>query len=280
MNRIGVRGHDFGKMSVEELPKYIKERGFNAIQLAPTKAITGIEEFDDITEKVLNESRENFLKNDVEISVYGCYRDIGLRDKTKRLEEVEIFKRGITHAKILDAKVVGTETSHYPIDGDNREEAYQGLKDSVLRMIEEGEKQGVDVAIEPVFVHTLNSPELTKRLIDEVNSDRLKIIIDAVNLFTVENIVNQKEIITDCFDLFGDKITTLHIKDVSLIGEEDRSKINVVNGLFKWEHIGSGIVDYKHILSFVKGKDVSLLREEANLESYKNDIAHIKSLLG
>ncbi len=279
MNKIGVRGHDFGKMSVEELPKYLKEKGFEAAQLAPVKALEGVNSFDDITEKLLNDSRVSFEKNDVELSVYGCYVEIGLLDKEKRLEQVEKFKKGITHSKRLGAKVVGTETTHLPLNSEIREEAYQGVKDSVLRMVEEAEKQNVDIAVETVALHTLNSPELTKRLLDEVNSDRLKVIIDAVNLFTVDNIQEQKKIITDCFELFGDKITTLHLKDISLIGERDREKLKLVNDTFEWQHIGNGIVDYRHILSFVKGKDVSLLREGANLESYKNDIAHIKSLL-
>ncbi len=279
MNRIGVRGHDFGRMSVEELPKYLKNLGFNAAQLAPAKALQDVNTFEDITEKLLNDCRESFIKNDVEISVLGCYVDIGLMDKNSRLAEVDKFIKGISHAKTLGAKVIGTETSHCPLNSDNREIQYQGLKDSVLRMIEEAEKLDVNVAIEPVAVHTLNSPELTKRLIDDVNSDKLNIILDAVNLFTLDNIANQKQIVTDCFELFGDKIKVLHIKDVSLIGNDDIKKINVVNGSYKWEHIGSGIVDYKHIVNYVKGKDVSLLREEATLGSYADDIVHIKSLL-
>lgn len=282
MNRIGVRGHDFGKMNVEVLPKYIKDFGFNAAQIAPVKAINGVNNFDDITDEVLENCREQFNKNDVEISVYGCYVEIGMLDKEKRLEQVDKFKRGISHCKRIGATLVGTETTHFPlnVEGEEREIAYQGLKDSVLRMVEEAEKQNVSIGIEPVALHTLNSPELTKRLLDEVNSDKLKVIIDAVNLFTVENIHEQNKIITNCFEYFGDKIEVLHLKDITLIGEQNRDEISIVNDTFKWECIGDGIVDYKHIISFVKDKNVSLLREGANIESYKTDLQNIKSLLG
>ncbi len=279
MNKIGVRGHDFGKMSIEELPKNIKAKGFDAIQLAPVKAIEGVNSFEDITTEVLEKCKASFSQNDVDIDVYGCYVEIGILDKDKRLEQVEKFKKGISHSKTLGAKIVGTETTHFPLCGENREVAYEAVKDSVLRMVEEAEKLGVDIAIEPVALHTIDTPQLTKKLIDDVKSDRLKIIIDAVNLFTVENIKNQKTIITDCFELFGDKITTLHLKDITLIGNQDRSKIDIVNDTFKYEFIGEGIVDYKHIFSFIKNKNVSLLREGATLDSYKRDIENIKNIL-
>ncbi len=279
MNRIGVRGHDFGKMSVEELPKFIKEKGFNGIQFAPDKALKEINKLSDINEDILLKAKENFEKNEVEVSVYGCYREIGMLDKTQRLEQVQQFKQGIVNAKIIGAQVIGTETTGLSIDSDIREEAYLGLRDSVFRIIEEAEKHNVYVAIEPVSFHTLNSAELTKRLIDEVNSDKLRIILDSVNLFTVENIKNQKEIITNCFDLFGDKISALHVKDIQLIGERNKDLLKLENDIFEWRHIGEGIVDYNHILSFVKGRDIALIREGATIESYKTDIKLIKSFL-
>lgn len=279
MNRIGVRGHDFGKMDIETLPKYLRELGFNGIQLAPFRAIEGVNTFEDITDNVIEKCREEFEKNDVEISVYGCYVEIGMTDKSKRLEEVDKFIKGIGHSKKLGAKIIGTETTNFPMYEENRESAYQGVKDSVLRMIEEAEKQDVCIGIEPVAFHTLNSPELTKRLIDEVNSDKLKIILDTVNLLTPKNIHNQNKIIDECFDLFGDRIEAMHLKDISLINENERNTVQLVNDMFKYEYIGNGIVNYKKILDFAKKREISLLREEASIESYATDIKNIKALL-
>lgn len=279
MNKIGVRGHDFNRKTVEVLPKFIKELGFDAIQLAPAKAIEGINSFDEITDKLLDDCRNEFAKNDVEISIYGCYVEIGMLDADKRRSEVDKFIKGIGHCKRIGGHLIGTETTNFPLNGENRETAYLGLKDSVLRMVEEAEKQNVNIGIEPVALHTLNSPELTKRLLDEVKSDRLKVILDAVNLFTVENIHDQHKIISDCFNSFGDKIEALHIKDVSLIGEQNKDEIMIVNDTFKYEYIGNGIVDYNHIFSFIKDRDVSLLRERALPDGYKTDIANMKAVL-
>ncbi len=278
--KIGVRGHDFGRKSIEELPKYIKSFDFSEVHFAPTKALEGINTFDDITDKVLYNCCESFKKNNVDLGVYGCYVEIGLLDKEKRLEQVNKFLKGIEHNKILGAKVIGTETTPFPLNGKGRQKAYECVKDSVLRMAEKAEKENIDFAIEPVALHTIDSPEITQQLIEEVNSNRLKIIIDSVNLFTVDNIINQKKIISDCFKYFGDKVTTLHIKDVTLVGERNRTTLNLVNDTFKWEVIGEGIVDYDYIFSLLDNKSVSLIREGATIESYKRDIANIKKFIG
>ncbi len=278
--KIGIRAHDLGRKSVEILPEYIKNFGFKGVHFAPTKAIEGVTTFNDITDDILYSCRENFEKNNIEFSVYGCYVEIGLLNKDKRLDEVNKFLRGIEHNKILGATIVGTETTNFPINGQNREKAYECVKDSVLRIAEKAEKENVNFAIEPVALHTINTPELTHRLIEEVNSNKLKIIVDSVNLFTIENIKNQKKIITDCFKYFGDRITTLHIKDITLVDNRNVENLKLVNDTFKWEVIGEGIVDYKYIFSLVKDKNISFIREGATLESCKKDIENIEMFIG
>ena len=56
------------------------------------------------------------------------------------------------------------------------------LTDSVCRLAEQAEKFGVFAAVEPVHVHTMNSPELTYELIRRVASPNLKIIYDPVTV--------------------------------------------------------------------------------------------------
>ncbi|MFV0466910.1 MAG: sugar phosphate isomerase/epimerase family protein [Lachnospiraceae bacterium] len=279
MNRIGVRGHDFGKMSIKDLPSTLRALGFQAAQLAPAKAFEGVNSFEDITEHVLEQCREEFLKNDIEISVYGCYVEIGEREHDKRRQQVEQFIRGMHHCKRIGARLIGTETTQFPLAGENREAAFQGLKDSVLRIAEEAHRQDVLIGIEPVALHTLNTPELTARLLSEVNSDHVKIILDPVNLFTLDNIGKSEQIIDACFQAFGDRIEVLHLKDITMITKDHGDTIQKVNDTFKWESIGEGIVNYQQILRYVKDKNVSLIREEASILNYQTDLKNIQALL-
>jgi len=270
--KIGARAHDFGRMSESELPKAIKQAGFDAVQLAFTKAITGIEKFEDITERHVEKAREEFAKNDLEISVLGCYIEPSVLDTEKRLHNVENFKKGLEHAKALGVKIVGTETTNFNITGSDRkrEEIYQILKDSVLRMVEKAEKEDVIVGIETVAEHTLNTPQLTRRLLDEVGSNKLKVIFDPVNLILPHTVNDQEKIFGDMFELVGKDIVAVHLKDVVM---ENNEKV--------WRNIGNGIVNYDFIFSWLKENksDISLLREHVKMDSYAVDLEAIKKFI-
>jgi len=268
---IGARGHDFGRHSPGEFPKIVKEKGFDAVQLALTKAITGIEKFSDITDKHLEQVQEHFAKHNLEIAVLGCYIEPSLLDNEKRAEQVMHFKNGLTHAKKLGVGVVGTETTNLDINSKEREKVYQVLKDSVLRMVEHAEKENVCIGIEPVAEHTLNSVELTQRLLDEVNSKKLKIIFDPVNMILPTTVQNQEEIYKEFLTVLGDKIVALHMKDVVM---ENNEKV--------WRNIGQGVVNYQPIFEYLhKHKpDMRLLREHVKMDSYEVDLAAMKMLGG
>jgi len=221
---------------------------------------------------VLVQVKEAFLENQVDIGVLGCYMEIGLSYKEARLEEVEKFKRGITHAKELNAGIIGTETSNCTALSDKeRESAYQNLKDSVLRMVDFAEQQGVTIGIEPVAWHTLNSTELTRRLLDEVGSKRLKLIFDPVNLIrTKDDIENQEVIFDEFLQTLGESIAALHVKDIMF---ED--------GNIVWQNIGKGDIVYGKIFDWLKknNNDIPVLREELKGQSAEIDISEMKRLI-
>ncbi|MCL1996799.1 MAG: sugar phosphate isomerase/epimerase [Defluviitaleaceae bacterium] len=266
--KIGVRAHDFGRHSVEDLPKIIKEAGFDCVQLALAKAIEGINSFADITDRHLEQVFNSFEKNQLDITVLGCYIEPSVSDKDLRLSNVAIFQNHLAYAKTLDVSVVGTETTHmHPTTPEKeREKAYQLLKDSVLRMAETAEKHEVNIGIEPVADHTLNTPILTKRLIDEVGSKRLKIIFDPFNMLLPETAHRQEEIYKEMFDLFSDRIVVLHVKDTI-----------IANGEKTWANIGRGIINYRFIMDFLPS--VNLLREDVKMDSYKEDRDAIEKII-
>ncbi|MCL2399380.1 MAG: sugar phosphate isomerase/epimerase [Defluviitaleaceae bacterium] len=268
--KVGVRAHDFGRKSINQLAEIIGQAGFECVQLAPTKAIEGIEHFNQITDEHLEKIKSIFSKENIEITVLGCYVEPSLRDKDERLEQVEFFKKGLANAKRLEVSIVGTETTHLDIDTPHseREKIFQLLKDSVLRMVEVAEKEDVIVGIEPVAEHTLNTPELTGRLLDEVNSKKLKVIFDPVNLVLPRTIEQQREIFSETFDLLGNDIVAMHIKDIVI---EDNQKA--------WRNIGAGVIDYDFIFSWlIKHKpDMRLLREGVNPDSYQEDKSSIEN---
>jgi len=269
--KIGVRAHDFGRHSAAELPKIIREAGFEAVQLAIPKAITGIAAFSEVDDYLLEKIRESFAAQQLEISVMGCYIEPSLPDKEERLTQVKTFGLGLSHATKLGVKIVGTETTGFEIDGSasEREKAYQLLKDSVLRMAEMAEKHDVCIGIEPVVEHTLNTPQLTARLFDEVGSDKLRIIFDPVNLILPRTVETQTQIYDELFESLSDKIAILHMKDVVIEGSDKA-----------WRNISTGQVNYDHIFDWLHQHkpEIPLLREDAKMDSYQVDMAAMTKL--
>ena len=268
--KIGVRAHDFGRQDVESLAANIKNAGFECVQLAPTKAIEGINSFNDITGNHLEDIQQAFSKNEVEITVLGCYIEPSIPDREKRLANVEIFRNNLVYAKQLGIPIVGTETTHMDINASSaeREKAYQLLKDSVLRMVEVAEKVGVYVGIEPVAEHTLNTPALARQLLDEIGSKQLKIIFDPVNLVLPHTINDQNQIFSEVFLLLSSEIVAMHIKDIVIENNEKT-----------WRNIGAGVINYQPIISWLKQNkpEMRLLREGVEMDSYEIDLKAMHS---
>ena len=111
MTRIGCRAHDYGKLPAAALAATLRAKGYNAAQLAMPRAIAGIEDFSHITDKQLAEIRTAFAAQDVEISVLSCYQDLSAPDADTRRTAVDTVKRTLGCAKLLGAKMVGSETA-------------------------------------------------------------------------------------------------------------------------------------------------------------------------
>ena len=270
---IGLRAHDYGKLPLEELFKRISEDGFHAIQLAIPKAIEGINSLEDVDEKLLEDIKVAMKKYDITIPVFGCYVELGHRDPMERQKHVNRFLKGMDYAKYLGARCIGSETTHFPLDGseEERKEAFEGLVDSVSQIVKKGEEIGLDVAIEPVAKHTLNTPILAKELNDRIASDRLKFILDLVNLLTVENIKYQDEILKECFELWGDKIWALHMKGIKRNATGDLEKAS-----FKENE-----AHFEKVISWIKVTmpETTVLREEIDPKYAREDYLYIKKLI-
>jgi sugar phosphate isomerase/epimerase len=269
--KIGARAHDFGRHTADALASVIKDAGFDCVQLAPAKAIEGINRIADIQIQHLVEINCAFARHGLEITVLGCYIEPSLTDKEKRLENVKLFCDNLHHAKYLNAKIVGTETTALDTNTprEEREKRYALLKDSLLRMAEAAEKTDRYIGIEPVAEHTLNTPELTRRLLDEIKSNKLKLIFDPANLLLPETIYEQNRIFNQMIHLSGDDIAVMHIKNIA-----------VENGKKAWCKISEGVIDYTPLFNWLNKQkpEIPLLCDNVRMDSYQEDLDTLKKL--
>ena len=91
--KIGVRVHDFGKSSAEDLAKKAKAVGFDAVQLVLNKAIEGETGLaGTLSKEKANYFYETFKKEGIEIAMLGAYFNPVHSDKDKVNQLFDKFK--------------------------------------------------------------------------------------------------------------------------------------------------------------------------------------------
>ena len=241
---VGIRAHDLPERDIISLSEKLSKLDIREIQLALPKSIDNIDfgagRFSPLLARTL---KKELSKNDINISVLGCYINLSTEDESARQKEIDRFIEGLKYAKYMYADMVGTESPGYNPEKIQSEEAYALTLDSLRKMVSAAEKLGVRIGIEGVVVHPLYSVEQMARLLKDINSPNLAVIFDPVNLITIENYKEQREIIDKAFSLYGDKIEAIHIKDFN-ISDGKKLDVKMFNGIF----------DYKYLVEKIKAE--------------------------
>lgn len=274
--RLGVRGHDMPKAPFDELVKSISDAGFCCTQLALAKAIR---DFDissgAMTSGMADYMKKVFEKNNVSVSVLGCYKNLATPDENQLKKTIDSYMHHIRFAKFLECGMVGTETgavnTEYKFTPENHtDKALHIFIDNLKYVVEYAEKMGVCIGIEPVYTHIMSTPERTRKVLDAVNSPNLRIILDPINLLNAENEKNHEKLVEEAFELFGDEIDVIHLKDY-FVGE---------NGKIEYENltIGEGNFNFPHFFGILKAKKpfINVLLEASTPENVQASCAFIR----
>ncbi|MBP9989583.1 MAG: sugar phosphate isomerase/epimerase [Ruminococcus sp.] len=257
---IGMRGHDISADNIEELAKKFNEYGLSSIQLVLKKSINGFSEgmFSPSFAKLIGKT---FRNNNIDIPILGCYINPSCTDETELKAQTDYFIENLKYAKFMNAGVVGLETGFVGDtcipENNHTEEAYQHLLRTMKYLTSEAEKLGVMIAVEAVNCFVIHSSETMQRLINDLNSPNICVIFDLLNLLTIDNYKNQTQIIKTAFDILGDKIIAVHLKDFKV----------EYNQLIQCP-IGQGLLNIPLLLSAVKNNKpyLPIILEETNEE--------------
>ena len=247
MIQFGMRVHDIcGKGTVTEVLDKVQDLGIKYIQLAMSKSFSEVDTSVGHYNAGLGDYvGEECRKRNIHVSILGCYINPAHPDEDKRILEVQKFIEHLKYSKRIGADMVGTETGRaHPnmkiVPETYTEENYQRVLDSFKRIRDAAEKLGVMVGVEGVFNHTLHSPEMMRRFLDDIDSVNFDVILDSVNLIKPEfekDPAGQNAIIKKAFDLYGDRITTLHLKD-GVFEDNDQ----------RFRHPGEGFFNYEELM--------------------------------
>lgn len=117
-------------------------------------------------------------------------------------------------------------------------DAWADLLASMEIAVAIADRSDVDLGIEPELANVVNSAEKARRLIDQVGSPRIKVVLDPANLFEVETLDAQRRIVAAAVDRLANRIVLGHAKDRTWHGG--------------FTTAGTGVLDYRHFLACLK----------------------------
>ena len=97
-------------------------------------------------------------------------------------------------------------------------DAWRALISGIDKALEMAEKYDLSLGIEPELANVINSAPKARRLLDEIKSPRLKIIMDGANLLHADQLPQLHAIWKQAFDLLGENIAIAHAKDLAADG--------------------------------------------------------------
>ena len=256
---IGIRLHDTAPGTLKERLGFARAQGFSCAHVALSKVLDDFA-MEDAPEKLTDEYalrvRKEFDESGLECAVLGCYLNLADPNPERRKQTQEIYKAHLRFAAKIGARVVGTETyanpeSVFSDPAPQSEEAFQLLLDSLKPVIRCAEECGAVLAVEPVWCHIISTPERAVCMLEELPSENLQIILDAVNLIAPEEANRAEDIIRNAISLLGDRVRILHMKDYVITPEGELDACAC----------GLGSMRYEQLLSFAAGRDLPVTLE-------------------
>ena len=216
---IGIRLHDTRPGPLRERLGFAAEQGFSCVQLAMGKAVPGFR-MDDapklLTEDLAAEVKEELKRAGIECAVLGCYLKPAAADEEEAIRIREIYLAHLRFAAWIGARCTGTETP--PAAGPEgkacqTEEQYRLFLNRIRPLARAAGELGTTLAVEPVCSHIIHDAATAERMLEELKSDHVRIILDAVNLIDSAHKDRAGEVILDAVRRLGDRVSVLHMKD-------------------------------------------------------------------
>lgn len=246
--KIGIRGHDLGKGSINTIIDVLKEYNFEAIQLVCYKLLDNITyEENSINLKKALEIGNKLKENNIDVPLIGSYFNPVHSNKEKVQKSINIFKNYIDYASILGSKNVGSETGSKN-DDKWTYHPYNQIPETVnetIRIFKElaiyAKNKNINIALEGAYGHVANTPDMLNYIVKEINEPNIKIIVDIYNYLNIDNYTYQIEILKRSIELFKDEIIVFHLKDFYI----DNNK------MYRCQ-LGQGLMNYPEILRIIK----------------------------
>lgn len=273
--KLGIFAKTFSRNSVDEVLDAIREHGLDSTQF--NMSCAGMPPMPDrIDSELAHSIGSQCRQRNIQIAaVSGTFNMAHPEEPIRRIG----LKRLRVLAEVcssLGTSIVTLCTGSRDRDDmwrqhpDNRSaEAWRDMMNSIETAVTIAEEYNILLGIEPESSNVVYDAGMARKLLNEIRSPHLKIVIDAANLYNPERDLPMNDVLSEAFDLLGEHIVLAHAKDLMIDGEAE------------FVAAGQGIVDYEHyvqLLSAAKFEGPLILHglEEAQVES---SLRYLRALL-
>ncbi len=243
--RLGIFAKTFDGTDPALVLSAVRRAGFAAAQF--NMACCGLPALpDEVTPETIARIREAAEASGVELSALSATYNMLHPDPAVRADGLRRLAVLIDAACALGIPLVtlctgtrdaGDQWRHHPDNA--RPEAWADLAREMESALALAEAAGVDLGIEPEQANVVTSAAEARRLIGEMGSRRLKIVLDPANLFERASVEEARRIVASAVDVAGDAIAMAHAKDRAADGS--------------FVPAGQGVVDFPAFVARLRG---------------------------
>ena len=170
--------------------------------------------------------RQHIAARGMTIAALGGEVNMVHPDEAQRQQAIERLQVHIAACSAIGTSVIATCTGSRDPQSMWRKHpendsaaAWRVLLDTLETVLPAAEAAGVTIAFEPEVNNVANTAAKSRRLIDELGSPSLGVVMDAANIFNDGELPRMAEILDEAFDLLGEHIAIAHGKDLDHDGD-------------------------------------------------------------
>ena len=242
--QLGIFARTFSVHGALPVLKAVKLAGFECAQF--NLACLGLPSMpDEIAGGVAEDIASAASTSGVNIAAISATYNMIHPDLKQRADGLRRLGLIIARARVMGTSLVtlctGTRDPHdqwrHHKDNDSAE-AWRDLVTEMAKALELAERHDVSLGIEPELANVISSATHAKRLLAELPSERLRIVLDSANLFEIESSARRTELVAEAVDLLGGRIVMAHAKDRDASG--------------KFVAAGKGVIDFRDFIKRLK----------------------------
>ena len=267
---VGVATLGFGNWTNDTLAEQLDRQGIRTIQLFLNQTdsrywrYNGRSDLSDLTPQRCRAIADAYRDKGIAIHSVGVYTNLIHPDPAERQANLAYFEGMMKAAAAMDVHVLITEAGHYHAEEPAPRVAYHFQEEVWRTMVATGKElasladaHDATVLLEPFFRGFLASAKRTRLFLEEVDSPRIRALLDPANLLEVNDL-------EEMFDQLEPWIDCMHAKD---------RKLHVDRGV----PAGQGDLDYERFVTLAAERtpEAPLILEYVGPEDYLQAREHL-----